>query len=487
VNTSSLSNWLSSQTASLQVLVRSGVYLPETRLRLLAQHDIHALPRFVRRSSLAMRYFDLLGGLAWDRFQDRPFQLRWPEALHLASFSAAYLVKLDQHLESLGHLRQFLADNPALIWLLGFPLDNPLPTSRHFSRLLREIPNSMLQFLLADTIVQAMALLRPRFPSVGQTVSVDTKHIIAWVKENNPKVSIKEGRFDKTRQPLGDPDCKLGCKRRRNQVAASAASQTPASNPVPADTVQVGEYYWGYGSGIVAVKAGDWAELVLAELTQPFNQSDVSYFFPLMAVVEQRLGFKPPFGALDAAFDAFYIYDYFHQAGGFAAVPLVEKGKIVKRVFNKEGLPLCAADKPMPLKAVHWDRSTAIIEYERGQYVCPLLFPAPTGEVCPIGDEHWATGGCVTTLSTSPGARIRHQLPRDSETYKLLYDQRTATERINALAKGLGIERPLLRNQNSITNHNTLIYTLLNLRALRRIQNRLAQTIPDLLLEGHAG
>jgi len=50
----------------------------------------------------------------------------------------------------------------------------------------------------------------------------------------------------------------------------------------------------------------------LAELTQPFDQPDVSYFRPLLAQVEQRLGFKPRFGALDAAFDAFYVYEYFH-------------------------------------------------------------------------------------------------------------------------------------------------------------------------------
>jgi hypothetical protein len=29
---------------------------------------------------------------------------------------------------------------------------------------------------------------------------------------------------------------------------------TPTTNPLPADTVSVGEYYWGYGSGVVVVK-----------------------------------------------------------------------------------------------------------------------------------------------------------------------------------------------------------------------------------------
>jgi hypothetical protein len=484
MNTFSFRNWLPGRAAICLWHKSADFALPEARLRLLAQHDITALPSFVRQSPVAMRYFDLLGGLAWDYFQDRPFQRRWPDAVHLASFSAAYLVKLDQHLSSLGHLRQFLVDHPALIWLLGFPLGGALPTSRHFSRMLREMPNLPLQAMLTDTVSQMITLLQPHFPDFGHTISLDTKHILAWVKENNPKAYIEGKRYEKTQQPAGDPDCKLGCKRRHNQrVAAKSQPQTPNSNAIPADMVKVGEYYWGYGSGIVAAKAGIWGEIVLAELTQTFNQADVSYFFPLMAAVEQRLGYKPRFGALDAAFDAFYVYDYFHQAGGFAAVPFVEKGKIVRRIFNEAGLPLCLADKPMPLKATHWDRSTTIIEYERGQYGCSLS----TGETCPINDEHWATGGCVTTLSTSPGARIRHELPRNSEDYKQVYKQRTATERINSLAKELGIERPLLRNQHSISNHNTLIYILLNVRALRRIQNRLAQTNPVLLVEGHAG
>ena len=56
----------------------------------------------------------------------------------------------------------------------------------------------------------------------------------------------------------------------------------------------------------------DWGEFVLAELTQPFNQPD-DIFQPLMTATEQRLGFRPPYAAFDAAFDAFYIYEYFDQ------------------------------------------------------------------------------------------------------------------------------------------------------------------------------
>ena len=184
-----------------------------------------------------------------------------------------------------------------------------------------------------------------------------------------------------------------------------------------------------------------------------------------MADTQRRLGVHPPFGAFDAAFDAFYVYDAFHDAGGFAAVPFVDKGKHPQRTFDAHGCPLCPAGLAMPLKSTFVQR-TSLVPHEKGRYVCPLLFPSPTGEVCPIADPHWATGGCVTTLGTSLGARLRYTLDRDSDAFKAVYKQRTVDERINSQAKELGIERPFLRNQRSITNQNTLIYVLINLRAL---------------------
>ncbi len=75
-------------------------------------------------------------------------------------------------------------------------------------------------------------------------------------------------------------------------------------------------------------------------------------------------------------------------------------------------------------------------------------------------------------------ARLRHQLDRHSEAYLQLYNQRTATERINAQAKALGIERPKLRNHLAIANRNTLIYILINLRALHRIRRKKARLNP---------
>jgi hypothetical protein len=291
--------------------------IERSNLHELAQNPAN-LPRFVQESAVAMRYLDFLGVLDWASFPERSLQTTWgAPTLPFAPFVAACLVKLDQPLPHFSKLRDYLVEHPALVWVLGFPLvpssqfswgfdaEASLPTQRHFTRMLHKLPNTSLQFLLDETVRLIQAELATEVHDFGQTISLDTKHVIAWVKENNPKTYLNGDRYDKTKQPTGDPDCRLGCKRRHNQRTSSQeAPPTPTRNPIPANTLSVGEFFWGYGTGVVGTRVPGWSEFVLAELTQPFNKSDVSYFFPLMADVERRLGFCPKFGAFDAAFDA---------------------------------------------------------------------------------------------------------------------------------------------------------------------------------------
>lgn len=176
------------------------------------------------------------------------------------------------------------------------------------------------------------------------------------------------------------------------------------------------------------------------------------------------------------------VYAYFQRhddPDAFAAVPFSEKGgyKAKGRRFNPQGLPLCAADLPMPLLFTYTDRTTCIVEHERGKYGCPLRYPQPSADACPVNHKNWAKAGCTAMMPTSIGARLRYTLDRDSQRYKDIYKQRTATERINSQAKALGIERPHIRNGKAIANLNTLIYILINLRLLQRIRNRQPETV----------
>jgi hypothetical protein len=460
----------------------------------LAQPDA-PLPAFVAACPVAQKYRTLLGPLDWAHFPERPTDRPWPgnDPAPRASFVAAYLVKLHEQKRTMGALRTFLLEHPALVWLLGFRLvSDPsaphgfnvqasVPTRRQFSRVLRDLSNQAAQFLLDSSVQVIRTTLPPDLAAhFGDVVAGDTKHILAWVKENNPKQYIKEGRHDPKRQPKGDPDCTLGAKKRRNRGPDDAdppteAPPTPTTEAVaPNHKRGEAEYYWGYASGVVATIVPDLGEVVLAERTRPFNESDISYFWPLMEQTERRLGRRPPFGAWDAAYDAHYVYAYFHEAGGFAAVPVVVNPRHGVRRFSEDGRPLCAAGLPMPRRLLYWDRTNMLSPEQREQCVCPLLYPAATGEPCPIGDAHFAKGGCVTTIAASIGARIRWQLDRESEAYTTVFNQRTVCERVNSQAVELGIERPKLRNQRSITNQNTLLYVLLNLQTLQRIQERQA-------------
>jgi hypothetical protein len=445
------------------------------------------LPAWVENDPVVQEYRALLGSLPWASFPERPCDRPWPgpQPEPRAPFVAAYLIKLHEGKRYMSDLRRFLIKHPALVYYLGvarvadpsaphgFNVAKTVPTRRQLSRVLRTLPTDALQFLLTATVQLLKASLPPeQQPSFGDTIAGDTQALLAWVKENNPKQYIKEGRLDKTRQPKGDPDCKLGVKQRHNRAPADADGgeiATPTTDAKPANQFHIGvDSFWGYASGVVATCLPDGSEIVLAERTRPFNESDVSYFFPLMSAVERRLGRKPRYGTWDAAYDAHYVHDYFHQAGGLAAVPFNPGKKGADRLFAPDGAPLCAAQLPMSLQFSYHHRS-GLIPHLREKFRCPLLYPTANGEVCPIADAHWEKGGCTTTIAQGPGSRLRHTLDRESQEYKALYAKRTMVERINSQAEALDILHPKLRSGKAIANRNTLTYVLINLRALARL------------------
>ncbi len=460
-------------------------------------HPDARLPAWVALDPLVQQYRALIGDLPWAAFPERPSDRAWPgpQPDPRAPFVAAYLVKLHEGKRFMSELRAFLIQHPALTYWLGFArvsdpaspwgfdLAASVPSRRQLSTVLRTLPNDALQFLL-DGSVQ---LLRDTLPAdqqadFGDTVAGDTQALLAWVRENNPKQFIKEGRLDKTKQPKADPDCKLGVKSRPNRAPADADGDNPpapTTDAKPASRLQVGvDIFWGYASGIVATRLPSGPEVVLAERTRPFNEDDSSHFDPLMAQVEARLGRRPRFGAWDTAFDAQYVYGYFHDAGGFAAVPFTPGKKGAHRQFAPSGAPLCAAGLPMTLQFTYAQR-TGGHPHLREKFRCPLLFPRATGESCPIADAHFVQGGCASTIAAGMGSRIRHTLDRESEAYKQLYAQRTMVERINSQAEALGILHPKLRRGRAIVNNNTLTYVLINLRALARIRAAAAEGRPS--------
>jgi hypothetical protein len=379
-----------------------------------------------------------------------------PESAYLKAF----LLRIKKGLIYTEQLRTFLLEHPLLVIDLGFRLhleptapygfdvERTLPSRYWLGEKLRHLDQTLLQELLAATVTD----LKEEIAGLGEVVAFDVKHIYAWVKENNERAYVAE-RYDKTRIPAGDPDCKLGVKRSTNQEQPDGS------------TKEKKELIWGYGSGVAAAFTPDYGDVVLAEYTQPFNEGDITYFRPLYQQTVVALQSFPMHLTADAAFDAWYVYEAAVRHGGIAAVPLNSHSK---RPFTRlpDGTPRCPIGLPMH-PTLQFNHTYG---YRAQRFQCPLLFPEPTGQTCE--HEQFVKGkGCVKDVNWEKGGIQRVTLDRDHPLYKSIYPQRTSCERINSQAKELGIECPKVRNIRSVRNLNTLTYLIINVRALERARS----------------
>ncbi len=217
-----------------------------------------------------------------------------PESAYLKAF----FIRQHQQFSYTSQLRQFLVQHPLLIIELGFHLildpsaaygfdiERTLPTRFWFSHKLRTFDPALLQDFLHATVTETKTL-------------------------------------------AGDPDCRLGVKKKTNLASAqtsSAAASSAEPAPAPSETSAATKppekkekkrLIWGYGTGVAAATVPDYGDVVLAEYTQPFNEGDVTYFRPLYQRTVAALGQYPTHLTADAAFDAWYVY----QAAAPALVP----------------------------------------------------------------------------------------------------------------------------------------------------------------------
>lgn len=166
-----------------------------------------------------------------------------PEAAYLKAF----LIRIREGMLYTAQLRRFLLRHPLLVIELGFRLvldpsqpygfdvEQTLPCDYWFRQTLRTLDRDLLQALLHSTV----HAFQEEIPGLGETVAFDVKHMYAWVQENNERASVKD-RYDKTRVPKGDPDCRLGVKRSTDQEQSDGS------------TKEKKELIWGSGTGVAA-------------------------------------------------------------------------------------------------------------------------------------------------------------------------------------------------------------------------------------------
>lgn len=388
-----------------------------------------------------------------------------PESAYLKAF----LLRIREGFPYTTQLRRFLVRHPLLVIELGFRLhldptqpygfdvEQTVPCDYWLRAHLHRFDPALLQALLHATV----RALKEEIPGLGETVAFDVKHIYAWVRENNPRV-YTEGRYDVTHRCKGDPDCRLGVKKSSNQVQPDGS------------TKEKKESLFGYGSGVAAATDPVYGDVVLGEYTLPFNEADVTYFRPLYQRAVVAANQLPTYIAADAAYDFWYVYETVAYRGGIAAIPLNSHGHDeVPR--DPDGTPRCWAG--LRMYPTYQFRHTNGFLAQR--FRCPLLFPTRTGATCE--HEQFTKGkGCVKDPNWEEGGLMRALLDRDGPLYHVIYNQRTACERINSQAQALGIERPKVRNGYSVRNLNTLIYLIINVRALQK-----AKSINKGLLQMH--
>src|SRR2546425_10605 len=331
------------------------------------QFDQPTLDKLIEADPVVQRYRTLFALFDWTALEPTAKPSRPGRPGHPSSaYVKALLVRIGEHLGSTPRWRAYLLDHPLLVLELGFRphldvtepyglrLNQTVPSVRHLNTILRTLDSHLLAELFAQT-VQA---LQAEIPGLGEVVAYDVKHIYAHVKENNPRVYLKD-RFCKERQPKGDPDCRVGVKRSTNQEQPDGSKK------------EIKEYLWGYGSGVAAATIPDYGDVVLAEITRTFNQADVSYYYPLYLRTVVTLDRFPIHVTADAAFDYWYIYDTVAHRGGIAAIPLNNHGhEEVPR--DPDGTPRCWAGLRM--------YPTYPFEHTNGfraqRFRCPLLFPS---------------------------------------------------------------------------------------------------------------
>ena len=424
--------------------------------------DQTTLARLLEHDALVQRYRQCFALLDWSAVDKRDARRHapGPSPHPLSAYLKAFLIRISEGKSFMTQLRTFLLEHPLLVVELGFRLvldptqpygfdvARTVPSARWLREQLRRLDPELLQTLLRGTV----SALQAEIPGLGETVAFDVKHLYAWVKENNPRQYVKD-RYDKTRQPKGDPDCRVGVKRSTNQEQPDGS------------TKEVKEYLWGYGSGVAAATIPPYGDVVLAEFTQPFNENDVTYYRPLYLRAMLALGFYPTHVTADAAFDAWYVYECAARHGGIGAVPLNQHAH---PVFPRDpdGTPRC----PLQLRMTPTYQFEHTNGYRAQRFRCPLLFPTITGQGC--DHEQFAKGkGCVKDVNIELGGQMRVTLDRDGPLYQAIYTQRTCCERENSQAQALGIERPKVRNGHSVTHLNTLTYVVINVRALQRAKS----------------
>lgn len=358
----------------------------------------------------------------------------------------ALIYKNLQTLPTLYDLAVNLYNNPNLCLTCGLkPSSNYLALVERLSSFLKDTPNQTLQEIRKNLLLQLITLKQ----ILGRLLSIDSCPIKANVKENNLKTSIKD-RFDKTKLPKGDPDCRLG---------VIIHFLKPFKKEV--------QFFWGYRHHVVSDAN---CELPIWEITKPANVAESTLFIPLFTHIKDEFNL-PIEGVLgDAAYDAEYLLHF--VINELKAKPYIAKNprwtaKSDVKPSKKGGL-ICIAGFDM----IYWGKFK-----DRGKirlkFVCPITHSKKFAKQiphCPWNHPKFVKGkGCIAYRRGDKD--IREDIDYGSETFKKTYNLRTGAERIFSRLLNLCMQSPSIKGLNATANHCTIAHITVLLIALTAVKS----------------
>jgi hypothetical protein len=306
---------------------------------------------------------------------------------------------------TLSDLVHALHENPALLEAIGLDPLGPVPSVERFSDWLHTTDNHTLQTIRAELV---RCLLNERALK-GRILALDSCPILSPVRENNLKTAVRD-RFNKVRFPQADPTARLG-------VLASYARGESRK------TI----FFWGYRNHIVADTE---TELPLWEQTEPADRKDSQMAIRLLPALTSTIALPIEAVCADSAYDSEallkFIVDLLHAKPIVARHPRHQSNP----EFRVQGsVVLCPANLEMFHRGKMTPRRTGIT-YQ--QYSCPIHYGRVKPQqllTCPAAHPKFLKQkGCNYLLRVTPS--IRSQIPYGSNSFRELYRERTAVERV---------------------------------------------------------
>jgi hypothetical protein len=349
-------------------------------------------------------------------------------------------------IKTLSELSFELSSNLGIAYILGF--DKRIPSRHRFEEFLHKMPNQLLQEIRnaqLKTLVELGVIS-------GKYLSIDSTPIVAWVKQNNPKVFV-ERKFDKTKFPQGDPDARLGFMSLQYKAKYSKERQLEFFKTSSKDNRQI-IYFWGYRNHVIF---DSLSELPVFEKTLPANVAECTV--TVQAFKELKKHFKcSPKGILaDAAHDTEYIRKYIRcslKAKDF--IPINPRAKKQDIKFTKHNTRVCIAGLEMCPWGKFKDRGRI-----RRKFVCPIIhlksFAKKYNRQCPVNHPKFSKGGCYAYTRIDKSYRSPVINPT-SEYFKKIYKMQSGSERGFSRLLNFYMQRPMLTRLNAVSNHCTLAH-----------------------------